>query len=113
MGNDATCIIIGMETIKIKMSDSVVRTLQEVRHIPDMRKNLISLALDSKGYNYKFENEIIKVSKGAMVVMTGQKISSNVYKLLGNIILGGVAAVTESACRHKFRTDESHGHEIV
>ena len=31
-----------------------------------------------------------------MVVMTGQKISSNVYKLLGNIILGGVAAVTES-----------------
>jgi hypothetical protein len=38
----------------------------------------------------------MKVSKGAMVVMTGQKISSNVYKLLGNTILGGVAAVAES-----------------
>uniref|UniRef100_A0A2N9FA25 Integrase catalytic domain-containing protein n=1 Tax=Fagus sylvatica TaxID=28930 RepID=A0A2N9FA25_FAGSY len=97
MGNDATCTIIGMGTIKIKMSDGVVRTLEEVRHIPDMRKNLISLGtLDSKGYSYKSENEIMKVSKGAMVVMTGQKISSNVYKLLGNTILGGVAAVAES-----------------
>ena len=38
----------------------------------------------------------MKVSKGAMVVMTGQKISSNVYKLLGNSILGGVAVVAKS-----------------
>ena len=38
----------------------------------------------------------MKVSKGAMVVMTGQKIRSNVYKLLGDTILGGVAAVAES-----------------
>uniref|UniRef100_A0A2N9EER7 CCHC-type domain-containing protein n=1 Tax=Fagus sylvatica TaxID=28930 RepID=A0A2N9EER7_FAGSY len=81
----------------LQMSDGVVRTLEEVRHIPDMRKNLISLGtLDSKGYSYKSENGIMKVSKGAMVVMTGQKISSNVYKLLGNTILGGVAAVAES-----------------
>uniref|UniRef100_A0A2N9F230 Reverse transcriptase Ty1/copia-type domain-containing protein n=1 Tax=Fagus sylvatica TaxID=28930 RepID=A0A2N9F230_FAGSY len=29
MGNDATCTIIGMGTIKIKMSDGVVRTLEE------------------------------------------------------------------------------------
>uniref|UniRef100_A0A2N9HJ44 Integrase catalytic domain-containing protein n=1 Tax=Fagus sylvatica TaxID=28930 RepID=A0A2N9HJ44_FAGSY len=71
MGNDATCTIIGMGTIKIKMSNGVVRTLEEVRHIPDMRKNLISLGtLDSKGYSYKSENGIMKVSKGAMVVMT-------------------------------------------
>jgi hypothetical protein len=96
MGNDTTCTIIGMGTIKIKMSDGVVRTLEEVRHIPNMRKNLISLGtLDSKGYSYKSENVIMKVSKGAMVVMTGQKISSNVYKLLGNTILGGVVAVVE------------------
>jgi WD40 repeat protein len=45
MGNDATCIIIGMRTIKIKMSDGVVRTLEEVRHIPKVKKNLISLGI--------------------------------------------------------------------
>uniref|UniRef100_A0A2N9H3V7 Uncharacterized protein n=1 Tax=Fagus sylvatica TaxID=28930 RepID=A0A2N9H3V7_FAGSY len=96
-GNDATCTIIGMGTIKIKMFDGVVRTLEEVRHIPDMKKNLISLGIIySNGYNCKSENGIMKVSKGAMVVMTSQKISSNVYKLLGNTILGGVAAIAES-----------------
>ena len=102
IGNDATCTIIGMGTIKIKMSDGVVRTLEEIRHISDMKKNLISLGtLDLKGYSYKSENEIMKVSKGAMVVMTGQKISSNVYKLLGNSILGGVAVVA------KFEDDDT------
>jgi hypothetical protein len=38
----------------------------------------------------------MKFSKGVMVVMTGQKISSNIYKLLGNTIVGGVAALAES-----------------
>ena len=72
IGNDATCTIIGMRTIKIKMSNGVVRILKEVRYIPDMKKNLISLGiLDSKGYSYKSENGIMKVSKDAMVVMTG------------------------------------------
>ena len=97
MGNDATSTIIRMRTIKIKMSDGVVRTLEDVRHIPNMKKNLISLGtLDSKSYNYKSENGIMKVSKGVMVVMTGKKISGNVYKLPGNAILGGVAAIAES-----------------
>ena len=54
------------------MFDGVVRTLEEVRYIPDMRKNLISLeTLDSKNYSYKSENGIVKISKGVMVVMIG------------------------------------------
>jgi hypothetical protein len=102
MDNDATCTIIGMGTIKIKMSDGVVRTLEDVRHILNMKKNLILLGtLDSKGYGYKFENEIMKVSKGPVVVMTGQKINSNVYKLIGNTILGEVATVA------KFEDDDT------
>ncbi len=70
------------------MFDGVVRTLEEVRYIQDMRKNLISLeTLDSKDYSYKSENGIMKVSNGAMDVMKGQKISRNVYKLLRNTII--------------------------
>jgi hypothetical protein len=96
MGNDASCKVIGIGTIKIKMFDNVVRTLGEVRHVPEMKKNLISLGtLDSKGYSYKSEHGIMNVSKGAMVVMRGQKISGNIYKLLGSTILGGVAAIFE------------------
>uniref|UniRef100_A0A2N9HUM1 Integrase catalytic domain-containing protein n=1 Tax=Fagus sylvatica TaxID=28930 RepID=A0A2N9HUM1_FAGSY len=97
MGNDASCKVIGIGTIKIKMFDNVVRTLGEVRHVPEMKKNLISLGtLDSKGYSYKSEHGIMNVSKGAMVVMRGQRINDNIYKLLGSTILGGVAIVFES-----------------
>ena len=97
MGNNASCKVIGIGTIKIKMFDNVVRTLREVRHVLEMKKNLISLGtLDSKGYSYKSEHGIMNVSKGAMIVMRGQKISGNIYKLLGSTILGGVAAVSES-----------------
>ena len=62
-----------------------------------MKKNLISLGtLDSNGYYYKSENGLIKVSKGTMVVMKGQKGEGNIYKLLDNTIIGGAAVVTES-----------------
>ena len=38
----------------------------------------------------------MKVSKGTMVVMKGQKVEGNIYKQFGNTIVGGATAVTES-----------------
>lgn len=43
MGNNSTCKIVGVGTIRIKMYDGVVRTLIGVRHNPNLKKNLISL----------------------------------------------------------------------
>lgn len=49
MGNEAACKTIGMRMIKIRMVDGVVRTLGGVRHVPPLKKNLISLGtLESK-----------------------------------------------------------------
>ena len=94
MGNDASCKVIGMGNIRIKMFDGVVRTLCDVRHVLDLRKNLISLgALDSNGFCYKFESGVMKVSKGIMTVMKGQKTAENIYRLLGTTVVGGVAFV--------------------
>ena len=79
------------------MFDNMVRTLGEVQHVLEVKKNLISLGtLDSNGYYYKSENWLMKESKGAMVVMKGQKGEGNIYKLLGNTIVGGAVTVTES-----------------
>lgn len=43
MGNDAPCDVVGIGTVKIRMFDGVVRVLGNVRHVPDIRHNLISL----------------------------------------------------------------------
>ena len=52
------------------MHDGIVRTLTDVRHIPNMRKNLISLStLDGKGYKYSGGDGVLKVSKGSLIVM--------------------------------------------
>ena len=81
MENDAPCKIIGIGSIKIKMYDSIVRTLTEVRHVLDFKKNLISLStLDAKGYRYSGEGGVLKVSKGTLVVLKGQ-LSHGIYTL--------------------------------
>jgi hypothetical protein len=38
MGNDATCSVIGIGTVKIKMFDGVVRVFEVVRHIPNFKR---------------------------------------------------------------------------
>ena len=60
MGNNVFCIIDGIRSTKIKMSNVVVRTLTEEIHVPELRKNLISLGvLDSKGYKYTNQGGIL------------------------------------------------------
>lgn len=65
-GNDIPCRIVGIEGVKIKMFDGIVRALDEMRHVQDMKRNLISLRiLDSKEYKYTNESGVLKVSKCA------------------------------------------------
>ena len=65
MGNDATCKVVRIRNIEVKMFDGFIRTLCDFRHVPDLRKNLILLGtLDGNGFNYKSANGVMKGSKG-------------------------------------------------
>ena len=76
------------------MFDGVVRVLSNVKHILDLRKNLTSLGvLDDLGYSYTSKGGIMKITKGALMVMKGQKVSK-LYRLIGNTVVGRVAATT-------------------
>ena len=51
MSNDSTCKMTGIGSVQIKMFDGVIRKLNDVRYVPDLKKNLISLGvLDASGY---------------------------------------------------------------
>ncbi|KAK3006427.1 hypothetical protein RJ639_017152 [Escallonia herrerae] len=96
MGNDAICEVMGIGAIKIKMFDTIVRTLGDVRYITDLKKNLISLGtLDSIDCIISIKGRVIKVSKGAMVIMKGQK-NKNLHKLMGNTVIGGASVSTHA-----------------
>ncbi|KAH9672314.1 hypothetical protein KPL70_017673 [Citrus sinensis] len=71
----------GIGTIKIKMFNGTIRTIGEVRHVKGLKKNLLSLGqMDSHGYKTHVENGIMKIIKGALVLMKAEKIVFKEYK---------------------------------
>lgn len=71
MRNYVICKIVGISTIR-RMHDEFVRNLTNIRHILDLKKNIISLGiLDSLGYKYSGEGRVIRVSNSSLVVMKG------------------------------------------
>ena len=83
MGNDFSCKIVGVGSVQIKMHDGSVRTLIDVRHVPKLRKKLISLGvLDSIGYKCTTQGGVLKVSKCILVVMKENRIR-NLYHIEG------------------------------
>ena len=84
--------LLGLVLWRSRLFDGVVRVLSNVKHILDLRKNLTSLGvLDDLGYSYTSKGGIMKITKGALMVMKGQKVSK-LYRLIGNTVVGRVAA---------------------
>jgi hypothetical protein len=73
--------IIGVGSIQIKMHDGSVGTLTNIRHVPELGKNLIFLGvIDYVGYKCTTQGGVLKVSKGILIVMKAKKIG-NLYQL--------------------------------
>ncbi|KAH9656609.1 hypothetical protein KPL70_022746 [Citrus sinensis] len=83
MGNDQPCRTMGIGTIRLKIFDGMVRELKEVRFVPVLKKNLISVgALEAKGYKVAIEDGIMKFTHGVMVILQGVR-CHNLYYLKG------------------------------
>lgn len=82
VGNVQECKIAGKGTIRLKLRNGSKLFLQEVRHIPNLKKNLIFVSkLDSEGYKVSFEGKQWKIIKGAMVVMNDERVRTLMYSL--------------------------------
>lgn len=83
-----------MGHIKIVMDEGGVRTMNNVKYIPELGKNLISLGtLHEYGFSYRFDGDrdIMKSNKGALTIMRAKRSGGNIYKLLGCIVVADVA----------------------
>ena len=70
MGNGVACKTVGIGSIRMKMVDRQVRTLKDVRHVPDLKKNLLLLgALEAQGYKFSYTDGALKVTKGFMTIL--------------------------------------------
>ena len=93
MGNNASCKVIGIGSVRLKMSDGIIRELDNVRHIPELKRNLISLSmLDKAGCCIRLESSSLKVIKGSLILMKGV-MQNGLYILQGTAITGDAGVV--------------------
>jgi hypothetical protein len=77
LGNDTPCKIVGMGKVKIKQRNGNQWLLKEVRHFPNLSKNLISTGqFSSEGCISIFTNKTWKVIKGSLVIVKGEKVGT-------------------------------------
>ena len=96
LADNQPCKIVGIGSISLKNHDGSTRVLTDVRYIPKLEKNLISLGtLESKGFTIILQNRILKVVSGALVVMKGIR-RNNLYLYQGSTAVGTAAAVSEA-----------------
>ena len=97
MGNGPPFKVQGIGNFQIRMFDGTIRTFGNVRHVPNLKRNVISLStLDSKGYKFFSEGGVLKVLKGALVVLKGHKRYENLYVMEGSTVLGDVVVASST-----------------
>ena len=85
MGNTSYSKIVGIGDVCIQTDVGCSLTLRDVRHVPDLRLNLISgVALDREGYVNYFGNGKRKLTKGSLVDAIG-KVRSTLYRTVVKI----------------------------
>lgn len=66
------------------MYDGVIRDLKQVRYVPDLKRNLISLeVIDQLGCSIKVENGEIQVVQNGVFMMKGIR-RNGLYVLVGS-----------------------------
>jgi hypothetical protein len=69
LGDDEPCQIVEMGKVQIKQKNGNQWLLKEVRHIPYLRRNVISTGqLANEGYISTFTDKTWKVTKGSPVM---------------------------------------------
>lgn len=58
LGNNKSCKVKCIGTVRLKLYNAIEIVLQNVRYVPELKRNLISLqSLDIKGCTFKSERE--------------------------------------------------------
>ncbi|GJZ70746.1 retrovirus-related pol polyprotein from transposon TNT 1-94, partial [Tanacetum coccineum] len=84
LGDNRACVIRGTRKVRVQMKDGSSFVLENVRYIPELKRNLISLStLHREGYTVKLQNGRVKVIKGSLMVFLGTTKGNYVYSLDG------------------------------
>ncbi|GKD06155.1 retrotransposon protein, putative, ty1-copia subclass [Tanacetum coccineum] len=96
LGDNRECKIRGIGKVRLQLKDGSSFVLHNVRYIPELKRNLISLGtLEKEGYTVKMQSGKIKVINGSRVILSGIRRDNCVYSLDGHAMTGELNASVE------------------
>ncbi|GKC84349.1 zinc finger, CCHC-type containing protein [Tanacetum coccineum] len=89
LGDNRECKIRGIGKVRVQLRDGLSFVLHNVRYIPELKINLISLGtLKKEGFTIKLQSGKVKVINGSGVVLSGTQRDNCVYSLDGYAVTG-------------------------
>lgn len=83
MANGSRSCVVGKGIVRFRLPNGKHVRLTDVRHVPTVRKNLISLGvLDEKGYSFSARDGVLHVREGERDILEGRMVGG-LYKLEG------------------------------
>nr|GEZ01906.1 retrovirus-related Pol polyprotein from transposon TNT 1-94 [Tanacetum cinerariifolium] len=96
LGDNRECKIRGIGKVRIQLRDGSSFVLNNVRYIPELKKNLISLGtLEKEGFTIKLQSGKVKVINGSKVVLSRIRRDNCVYSLDGHAIAGELNVIVK------------------
>ncbi|KAK4428874.1 hypothetical protein Salat_1187300 [Sesamum alatum] len=93
--NNIPLTTFGCGSVRLKNQDGSIITLTGVRFVPELMKNLIYVGtLESKGFEVRAKDGVMKIISGARVVIKGIRKNNNLYHYSGSTVIGTVAATS-------------------
>nr|GEU74772.1 zinc finger, CCHC-type [Tanacetum cinerariifolium] len=90
------CKIRGISKVRVQLKDGSSFVLHDVRYIPELKRNLISLGtLKKEGYTIKLQSGKVKMINGSRVILSGIRRDNCVYSLDGHAMAGELNASVE------------------
>jgi len=82
--------------VHIKMFDGMTRELKEVRYVPRLKRNLVSVGVfEALGLKVSTRDGVLEKTRDSMVVLKDIR-RDNIYYLKGSTVTGQVATFTNS-----------------
>ena len=112
MGNDTVSKTVGVGSIDMKMFDEHVQTLKDVRNVPDLRKNLLSLGtLKAQRCKFSDMDRALKFTKGSMTVLKAECME-NLYNMIGSMVIDNDSEATEEDVTRLWHMRLEHMSEV-
>ena len=89
MANGSANRVVGKGTVRFQVLSGKTVRVAGVRHVPGVRKNLISLGmLDERGCSFSANSGVLRISFGERDILLGKKFGG-LYRLAGSVVTRG------------------------